>query len=963
MAHCPVSTSKFTGREDILKILQDFFGVSGTVTAENKPNIFLLHGLGGAGKTQTTLEFAKRFKSSFSEVYFITANTEASIQGCYFDIATTNGATGTDTSWKAGLHWLHTHEKNWLIIIDNADDPKIDFKEYLPSCVHGNIIITSRNPELQVIATQSEELQDLLPEEAMFLLLKHAFKSLDSITPPQKEEAALIAQELHCFPLALVQAGAYICQQNCLFGYLDRLQSQRQEMLLRNPKYSIDRYGLSVYATWNLSWEQLSPDCKILLEVCAHLYYDWIPRALFQRGVANIKSVELPLGLTTSYSLMHIEYEAYYVFHPLVHQWLRDITNDSDKQLAVVGIILSALQNIYWKDFDVLDNMPQEEPEFLQVLAPHCQELTSNLIYGDVYYNLAIEELASILESLGKESEALPLEQELVEVTEKDLGKDHPHTLRRIQNMAITLRNLGRVEKALELQQKTLSLSKEVMGELHPITLAMTQDLAETLRNLSKANEALALEEEVLEISKNFWGEEHRRTLSITVDLALTLKTLGRTSEAYKLEQDLLTTAKRVLGDEHPDTLSVAQNLAITLKFLGKADEALELQQHLIEVSKRVLGVEHPKTLNIMVESTLSMVDLVGRSSEALELQQKLLEVSRKIQGDDHPHTLHIIHILAQTLIELGRLEEALILEQEVLDISKRVMGEQHPNTLNAIHILGALLSELGRPSEALEMQQNLVNISKELVGEEHPDTLSRIGKLAVTLKALGKVTDALRLEHNIVEVSKRVLGEKDPDTLDRIESYAVTLGMLGKVKEELKMEKDLLDISKSIFDEEDPCNLRRTMNLAVTLMTLGKANEAFQLEQGLLEKFKKVYGEEHTSTLIATQNVVTTLKKLGRLNEALELQQGLLEVSKKVLGEENPQTLIRTVDLIRTLHKMGKRSEASQLDKEFRAIAKNVPMEKRRKIPGAGAHTPSRLKAGQFFTKAMSRMFMKTTG
>ncbi|KAH7869828.1 P-loop containing nucleoside triphosphate hydrolase protein, partial [Lentinula edodes] len=279
MTHCPTSTSKFTGREDILATLDLFFNSSLPNNSRGTQKCFLLYGLGGAGKTQVALEFQRRFKERFTKIYFITANTEYSIQASFYDIAMDNGVVDAQ-GWKSGLHWLLTHEESWLIIMDNADDPKISLERYFPSCDHGNIMITSRNAELQNVVGQSLELQDMIPDDGIELLLKHAVDK--PLSSNEQEQVVQIAKELYYFPLALVQAGAYIKQQKCLLTYLKFLRNEHKQLLEKKLTQFADRYQLSVYATWNLSWGQLSSSSKVLLNICSHLHYEKIPRLLFE---------------------------------------------------------------------------------------------------------------------------------------------------------------------------------------------------------------------------------------------------------------------------------------------------------------------------------------------------------------------------------------------------------------------------------------------------------------------------------------------------------------------------------------------------------------------------------------------------------------------------------------------------------------------------------------------------------
>ena len=40
---------------------------------------------------------------------------------------------------------LSTERKNWLLLFNNADNTRLNLRDYFPSCSHGNILITSRN--------------------------------------------------------------------------------------------------------------------------------------------------------------------------------------------------------------------------------------------------------------------------------------------------------------------------------------------------------------------------------------------------------------------------------------------------------------------------------------------------------------------------------------------------------------------------------------------------------------------------------------------------------------------------------------------------------------------------------------------------------------------------------------------------------------------------------------------------
>ena len=64
MTDYPTSTLLFTGREAILNLLEDYF-IKDLMSKDIGRKLFLLHGLGGAGKTQCALEFARKFKKRY----------------------------------------------------------------------------------------------------------------------------------------------------------------------------------------------------------------------------------------------------------------------------------------------------------------------------------------------------------------------------------------------------------------------------------------------------------------------------------------------------------------------------------------------------------------------------------------------------------------------------------------------------------------------------------------------------------------------------------------------------------------------------------------------------------------------------------------------------------------------------------------------------------------------------------
>ena len=113
----------------------------------------------------------RSYLSRFSSVFYVDASTKETINAGLTNIAL---AKGMGDSEEATIDWLSRQREEWLLVLDNADDPDFNLRPYLPACAHGNILITSRNRDTRVYATQSCPVSEMNPEDARELLFQTA---------------------------------------------------------------------------------------------------------------------------------------------------------------------------------------------------------------------------------------------------------------------------------------------------------------------------------------------------------------------------------------------------------------------------------------------------------------------------------------------------------------------------------------------------------------------------------------------------------------------------------------------------------------------------------------------------------------------------------------------------------------------------------------------------------------------
>ncbi|KAJ7446621.1 hypothetical protein FB451DRAFT_1567828 [Mycena latifolia] len=704
--NCPPPSRIFQGRQSILENMNQYF-----TDSPGNQHIFLLHGLGGVGKTQIALKFIRKSASQFTDIFLIDTSTLATIDTGLKNIAT---AKSVGDSSKDTLQWLTSKQHGWLLFFDNADDPKIDLNNYFPQCSHGNIIITSRNPGLCVYTTAHCAIADMEEPDSVDLLLRSAGQDP---TADNKETAAQIVQTLCCLPLAIIQAGAFISKSGNLSSYLALYARNKTQLLSQCPAQSHDNYVWTVYTTWQISYDQLSEQAKTFLKLCSFLHYQGITEDIFKNALKytlqpsgpSKEELEMPLRLLSqivglsavwdplcflditnelrAYSLINFDPKnKIFSIHPLVHEWTRSTQSDGRYHSCMIAIVGMSIAGLSEGDIRVASIW----------MLPH-------------------------IEFLAKDN--------------SNIIPDFRHEYGKIYLFA------GKTKTAEELQVMVLAKRQDILGD-HPDTIEVMYWLAWTNERMGKLQQSVALGEIVVKKRKEILGENHVETLAAMGNLALGYSYLGKFKEAEDIYIPLLQQCRNLLGDDHLDTLSNMGNLALTYKTLSKFREAEELDLVVLEKRKNILGENHPATL-IVMGNLASTYKRMGKLQEAEQLELVVLERRKNLLGNDHPDTLFAMGNLGATYNNLGRLREAEEIEVAVLQKRRNIFGNNNPFTLRAMSNLGSTLTKLDRWVEAEELLVETLKKQRELLSDNHPHIVDTMQNLVVTYTKLGKSKEA----------------------------------------------------------------------------------------------------------------------------------------------------------------------------------------------------------------------------
>jgi tetratricopeptide (TPR) repeat protein len=156
---------------------------------------------------------------------------------------------------------------------------------------------------------------------------------------------------------------------------------------------------------------------------------------------------------------------------------------------------------------------------------PHCERGSILVTTRDKEAALKLVEQRDIvfvepMDNLAATYQNQGLDVQVMEMSKKKLGADHPDTLNSMNNLAHTYMNQGRWDDAKELQVQVMETRKKKLGVDHPDTLRSMNNLAFTLKSLRKNKEALRLLRECVQLSQHRFRADHPDLVTYIASLA-----------------------------------------------------------------------------------------------------------------------------------------------------------------------------------------------------------------------------------------------------------------------------------------------------------------------------------------------------------------------------------------------------------------------------------------------------------
>ena len=798
----PARNADFTGRAATLELLRDKLSGSRSVIVAQA-----LCGLGGVGKTQLAMEYAHRFMADYDLVWWVPSERSEEISQSLADLARKMELRVGDNVAEAADAALEELRRDtiphWLLIFDNADNPK-QLETYLPMG-SGHVIITSRN-QAWTNSADLLEVDVFSRAESVAHLLRHV-PNLDTI------DAAQVAEALGDLPLAIEQASAWLEQTGMpAQSYVQELSTRATRILALNQPSD---YPTPVVATWNMSFDRLrdrSPAAVRLLQILAFCSPGPISMNLLYSEETTVSllpydpalSERLMLGRIirdiSRFALVKVDQGSSSLqIHRLVQAVIRAQMTEqeqTDARHELHTILVGARPRqgetddpSNWSTYEII--WPHLGPS----VAEECDDArTRQLLIDWVRYQWKVGEFESCLN----------LAYRLETLWTRQLGADDQQTLHLRFHIANVLRSQGRYREALELNSAVLERQREVLGTDHPHALMTAGGLAADLKALGDFRRALVSDEQTYASFKEQFGEDYPRTLVAAFNLAISYRLVGDYSAARRLDQETLDRRRMVLSADHPYTLDTAANLALDMRAEGAFRDSADLLRATFEKYRAVFGDDMIEPLRTATSLAVSLRK-AGDQTEAMKLAQDTYNRYKRRHGSEAPEAQLCALNLACDYAAAGDFKRAIDLAGDVKGALAADLGDDHPNTLVAANNLACYLRSFGRFAEALRGAKDATERMRLTLGVAHPMSLSAAINLANCLGDVRDLAAAEALQRSTLVTLTRVLGPGHPDTLVCQADLAITLRDAGRFEESEELATTILTALESALGEGHP--------------------------------------------------------------------------------------------------------------------------------------------------------------
>ncbi len=520
--------------------------------------------------------------------------------------------------------------------------------------------------------------------------------------------------------------------------------------------------------------------------------------------------------------------------------------------------------------------------------------------------------LGIVTGELGDVEAALGLLEDALARSESTLGPEHPRTGDSLAQVATFLNGLDRDAEALPYHERSLAVRMAAWGEVHPDTAESLGNVGATYLFLSDYPRAVEYFEQALAVEVELYGEDSPDVARSLGALASALRRLGDYERAIELVRRGVAISERTAGPDDPRTADRLHELAEILNHLHRNEEAVPLLERASAIMAAAYGEDHAETLRAREGLGIALVGL-DRYDEARRILEAVVEVRRAELGPEHPDLLHLYDSLGTICAHVGEYERAHHYARSAVDVAEAHYGADHPELLDALDGLASVEVETGNPGRATQHLERGLAIALAAFGPEHVEVARCWKRLARVRRRNDDPVGARQAAERGLAVMESALGPDNPETALLRFELARCLTLQGDFAEAGRM----LELVVAVLDGEpplDPVKLAEVLQrLSVARRKLSDWDGARAAAERSIALFQSELGSENQEVATSLEVLAETYGNGEDLERELALRRRVLAIRTALFGPDHRETMVARSNLAPALHRAGLEEEADR--------------------------------------------------
>jgi len=441
-----------------------------------------------------------------------------------------------------------------------------------------------------------------------------------------------------------------------------------------------------------------------------------------------------------------------------------------------------------------------------------------------------LNKISFFFASYGKFENAILLLKKIINLKEKEFGKEHANLIRSYGDLGAIYSLSGDYDKAKKFHEKALDI-KEMQSKKDFFSIAISysnkaNNYFHNEKNLKKAEEFY---KKSIHLKKKYFNGNYLSLATTYNNLANLYWTYKNYQEAEYYSLKDIEICEKILGKEHVDMATSYVTIAFIYKAMEKYDKAEYFLEEALSISKRTKGNEDSFTLYIYD----SLTEMYTNLAEDFNVEKKYVEAEL--------FYLKSINVLEQRLEKELKKEELYDVKTSHKYDNYDDFMEENTKNSNTVYRIKIGYTEIG-------IQRNINSLIKLY------DKLSAIYYANERYKELEKIY--------IKVLNIYILRDS---TINIATAYHNLAGIYESLKEYDKSEynyKKAIALREQYLGIEDYDTATSYHDLSITYLSMNRFNEAFNYMKKAIDIWIEILPKTD-EVLIDAQKLLSSLKKI----------------------------------------------------------------------------------------------------